>query len=76
MNPLGCAAALHQVARNANVDLKIAVVTGDDLMGEVFQYFVKWWLFKTSNFTRFGTIKKTVLIAIWLNPDQNHDIFI
>ncbi|XP_032079526.1 uncharacterized protein LOC116512931 isoform X3 [Thamnophis elegans] len=35
MNPLGCAAALHQVARNANVDLKIAVITGDDLMGEL-----------------------------------------
>ncbi|ETE62411.1 hypothetical protein L345_11833 [Ophiophagus hannah] len=34
MNPLGSAAALHQVARNANVDLKIAVITGDDLMGE------------------------------------------
>lgn len=41
MNPLGCAAALHQVATNANIDLKIAVITGDDLMGEVFQYFVK-----------------------------------
>lgn len=36
MNPLACAAALQQVAKKADVDLKIAVVTGDDLTGEVF----------------------------------------
>nr|XP_008110152.1 PREDICTED: uncharacterized protein LOC103279026 isoform X1 [Anolis carolinensis] len=35
MNPLACAAALGQVAEKAGVDLKIAVVTGDDLMGEL-----------------------------------------
>ncbi|XP_053114086.1 uncharacterized protein LOC128328277 isoform X1 [Hemicordylus capensis] len=35
MNPLACAAALQQVAKKADVGLKIAVVTGDDLMGEV-----------------------------------------
>lgn len=35
VNPLACAAALQQVAKKADVDLKIAVVTGDDLMGEI-----------------------------------------
>ncbi|XP_054846474.1 uncharacterized protein LOC129337040 isoform X2 [Eublepharis macularius] len=35
INPLACAAALQQVAKKADVDMKIAVVTGDDLMGEV-----------------------------------------
>ncbi|XP_068045296.1 uncharacterized protein [Anomalospiza imberbis] len=34
MNPLACAAALQEVARKADVDLKIAVVAGDDLMSE------------------------------------------
>ncbi|XP_066242983.1 uncharacterized protein [Saccopteryx leptura] len=33
-NPLLCAAALDKMARKAGVDLKIAVVTGDDIMGE------------------------------------------
>ncbi|XP_068961690.1 uncharacterized protein [Petaurus breviceps papuanus] len=33
-NPLACAKALHRVAKEANVDLKIAVVTGDDIMGK------------------------------------------
>ncbi|KAG8454001.1 hypothetical protein GDO86_000576 [Hymenochirus boettgeri] len=31
-NPLACAAALEEVVKKANLDLKIAVVTGDDLM--------------------------------------------
>ncbi|KAM8938652.1 uncharacterized protein RCH25_052259 isoform 2-T2 [Pelodytes ibericus] len=31
-NPVACAAALQEVAKKANLDLKIAVVTGDDLM--------------------------------------------
>jgi len=39
INPLACAAALQEVAKKADVDLKIAVVAGDDLMSEVF-YFV------------------------------------
>ncbi|XP_050801455.1 uncharacterized protein LOC127047382 [Gopherus flavomarginatus] len=34
MNPLVCAAGLQEVAKKADVDLKIAVVAGDDLMGE------------------------------------------
>lgn len=34
-NPLMCAAALDKMARKAGVDLKIAVVTGDDILGEV-----------------------------------------
>uniref|UniRef100_A0A8C8RUK7 Uncharacterized protein n=1 Tax=Pelusios castaneus TaxID=367368 RepID=A0A8C8RUK7_9SAUR len=34
MNPLACAAGLQEVAKKADVDLKIAVVAGDDLMGE------------------------------------------
>ncbi|XP_044536292.1 uncharacterized protein LOC123251170 [Gracilinanus agilis] len=33
-NPLACAKALHRVAKKADVDLKIAVITGDDIMGE------------------------------------------
>ncbi|XP_061108274.1 uncharacterized protein LOC133135358 [Conger conger] len=32
VNPLACAAALQEVVRKADLDLKIAVVTGDDLM--------------------------------------------
>lgn len=39
VNPLACAAALQEVAKKADVDLKIAVVAGDDLMNEVL-YFV------------------------------------
>nr|XP_028601015.1 uncharacterized protein LOC114604738 [Podarcis muralis] len=35
MNPLVCATALQEVARKAGVDLKIAAITGDDLMGEL-----------------------------------------
>ncbi|XP_061440494.1 uncharacterized protein LOC133364236 [Rhineura floridana] len=35
MNPLACAAAVQQVAKKAGIDLKIAAVTGDDLMGEL-----------------------------------------
>ncbi|XP_015716438.1 uncharacterized protein LOC107313042 isoform X2 [Coturnix japonica] len=34
VNPLACAAALQEVAEKAGVDLKIAVVTGDDIMSE------------------------------------------
>uniref|UniRef100_A0A8C9UF61 Acyclic terpene utilisation N-terminal domain-containing protein n=1 Tax=Serinus canaria TaxID=9135 RepID=A0A8C9UF61_SERCA len=34
INPLACAAALQEVAKKAGVDLKIAVVAGDDLMSE------------------------------------------
>ncbi|KAF4801242.1 hypothetical protein TURU_036938 [Turdus rufiventris] len=34
INPLACAAALQEVAKKADVDLKIAVVSGDDLMSE------------------------------------------
>ncbi|XP_062493445.1 uncharacterized protein LOC134173465 isoform X3 [Pezoporus occidentalis] len=34
VNPLACAAALQEVAKKADVDLKIAVVAGDDLMSE------------------------------------------
>lgn len=33
-NPLMCAAALDKMAKKAGVDLKIAVVTGDDILGE------------------------------------------
>ncbi|XP_045599846.1 uncharacterized protein [Procambarus clarkii] len=32
INPEGCAAALRQAAGKAGVDLKVAVITGDDLM--------------------------------------------
>ena len=39
-NPLECAAALDKMARKAGVNLKIAVVTGDDIMGEVTDIYV------------------------------------
>lgn len=39
-NPLVCAAALDKMARKAGVDLKIAVVTGDDILGEVIDIYV------------------------------------
>ncbi|XP_070710383.1 uncharacterized protein lratb.1 [Pempheris klunzingeri] len=32
VNPLACAAAIQEVTRKAGLDLKVAVVTGDDLM--------------------------------------------
>ena len=35
INPMGCAEALRKVASKAGVDLKIAVVTGDDLLSQV-----------------------------------------
>lgn len=35
VNPQACCEALQQVAKKAGVDLKIAVVTGDDLMRQV-----------------------------------------
>lgn len=35
VNPLGCAAAVKNVASQAGVDLNVAVVTGDDLMPQV-----------------------------------------
>eukprot|EP00079_Xenopus_tropicalis_P009473 XP_002933534.2 PREDICTED: uncharacterized protein LOC100485159 isoform X2 [Xenopus tropicalis] len=31
-NPIACAAALQEVIKKANLDMKVAVVTGDDLM--------------------------------------------
>ncbi|XP_074947085.1 uncharacterized protein LOC142056347 [Phalacrocorax aristotelis] len=34
MNPLACAAALQEVAKKAGVDVKIAVIAGDDIMSE------------------------------------------
>lgn len=41
INPLACAAALQEVAKKADVDLKIAVVTGDDLMSEVLYFLLR-----------------------------------
>ncbi|KAK6975613.1 hypothetical protein BgiMline_021987 [Biomphalaria glabrata] len=35
INPSGCAEALHKVCRSEGVDLKIAVIKGDDLMSQV-----------------------------------------
>ena len=35
VNPHDCAKALLVVAKELNVDLKVAVVMGDDLMGDV-----------------------------------------
>lgn len=41
INPLACAAALQEVAKKADVDLKIAVVAGDDLMSEVLYFLLR-----------------------------------
>lgn len=35
INPHECAKALLAVAKEAETDLKVAVVTGDDLMGDI-----------------------------------------
>ena len=35
INPLSCGKAIQEIAHKANVDLKVAVVTGDDLMPQV-----------------------------------------
>ena len=35
INPQSCAAALAGVAKKSGVDLKIAVVTGDDILAKV-----------------------------------------
>lgn len=35
VNPLACASAIQEAAKKAGVDLKVAVVTGDDLMPNV-----------------------------------------
>lgn len=35
VNPLACAAAIQEVVKKAGLDLKVAVVTGDDLMAHV-----------------------------------------
>lgn len=35
VNPLACAAAIQEVVRKAGLDLKVAVVTGDDLIPHV-----------------------------------------
>lgn len=35
VNPLACAAAIQEVVKKAGLDLKVAVVTGDDLIPHV-----------------------------------------
>ena len=35
VNPHACAAALQEAAKKAGIDIKVAVVTGDDLMHKV-----------------------------------------
>ncbi|RLA24378.1 MAG: terpene utilization protein AtuA [Gammaproteobacteria bacterium] len=38
VNPLACKAALEEIAKTAGIDLKIAVVTGDDLLDKVDEF--------------------------------------
>ena len=38
INPLACAAAVREAARKADVDIKVAVVTGDDIISQVSYY--------------------------------------
>jgi Acyclic terpene utilisation family protein AtuA len=40
INPLACASAIEEAAKRADVDLKVAVVTGDDLMPQVELYII------------------------------------
>lgn len=35
VNPLACAEAIQEVTKKAGLELKVAVVTGDDLMPHV-----------------------------------------
>jgi len=35
INPLSCATAIQEAAKKAGVELKVAVVTGDDIMSQV-----------------------------------------
>ncbi len=37
VNPLACGAALQEVVQKAGLELKVAVVTGDDLMPQVIE---------------------------------------
>lgn len=38
VNPLACAAAIQEAVQKAGLSLKVAVVTGDDLMPQVGTY--------------------------------------
>lgn len=43
VNPLACAGAIQEVIKKAGVDLKVAVVTGDDLMPHVRPYSIAFF---------------------------------
>ena len=42
INPQACAAALLAVAKKADIDLKIATITGDDLISKVFDIEIRY----------------------------------
>ena len=45
VNPEGCADALKKVARQLGVDLKVATITGDNMMNLVVRHWIQYPLY-------------------------------